>query len=77
MLKTIFELTQYKFVFHQDNNAKDILKNIFGGVFTSTQLNRIPMLEMGDTIVNLSSAQTMEVHIHLTDEEAAIFSGGL
>lgn len=76
-LKTLFELTQYKFILHQDNNATDLLRNVFNGILTESQIRKIPKLEMGDAIVNLSSAQTMEVHIQITEEEKEIFKGGV
>lgn len=76
-LKTLFELTQYKFILHQDSNAKELLRSIFNGILTESQISKIPQLEMGDAIVNLSSAQTMEVHIQVTEEEKAIFKGGV
>lgn len=76
-LKTLFELTQYKFIMHQDSNATDLLRNVFNGILTESQIRKIPKLEMGDAIVNLSSAQTMEVHIQITEEEKEIFKGGV
>ena len=76
-LKTLFELTQYKFILHQDSNAKEQLWCLFYRILTESQIRKIPQLEMGDAIVNLSSAQTMEVHIQVTEEEKAIFKGGV
>lgn len=76
-LKTLFELTQYKFIMHQDSNATDLLRNVFNGILTESQIRKIPKLEMGDAIVNLSSAQTMEVHIQITEDEKEIFKGGV
>ena len=74
-LKTLFELTQYKFILHQDSNAKELLWSIFNGILTESQIRKIPQLEMGDAIVNLSSAQTMEVHIQVTEEEKEKIKG--
>lgn len=62
---------------HQDSNATDLLRNVFNGILTESQIRKIPKLEMGDAIVNLSSAQTMEVHIQITEEEKEIFKGGV
>lgn len=76
-LKNIFELTQYKFVFRQNSNAKKLLSNIFEGVLTITQINKIPKLEIGKCILSISGDQNIEFKVHLTKEEEKIFQGGL
>ncbi len=76
-LKTIFELTQYKFVFRQNSNAKKLLINVFDGVLTITQINNIPKLEVGQCILSISGDQNIEFKVHLTKEEEKIFQGGL
>lgn len=75
-LKTIFELTQYKFIFHQDNNAVSLLQSIFDNVLTESQLREIPTLEMGECICCISSDRNLKVSIYLGDEEEDVFSGG-
>mgnify|MGYP007002624718 CR=1 FL=1 len=36
-IKTLFELTQYKFIMQQDNNSKEALKEIFAGQITESR----------------------------------------
>lgn len=76
-IKTVFELTQYKFIFHQDNNALGTLRKVFDNVLTESQLNRIPKLELGDNILCISGDKNLEFHVHITPDEEKIFSGGI
>lgn len=76
-LKTLFELTQYKFIFHQDTNALPIFDQIFENVLTSSQRNRIPKLETGDCILCIASDQNLEFSVYITEEEEYIFNGGV
>lgn len=76
-LKTLFELTQYKFIFHQDSNAIPSIRNIFDNVLTNSQLNRIPKLEVGSCILSIMSDRNLEFEVFITDEEERIFSGGI
>lgn len=74
-LKTIFELTQYKFIFHQDSNVTPMLNNIFNGVLTLSQIARIPKLDVGECILCMD--QNIEFKVHLPADEEAIFQGGM
>ncbi len=76
-VKTIFELTQYKFIFHQDSNVTKMLNNIFEGVLTASQVARIPKLEQGENILSIASDRTLEFKVYLTKEEEKIFQGGV
>jgi len=76
-LKNIFELTQYKFVFRQNSNAKRHLMNIFEGELTENQINKIPKLAVGKCILSISGDTNIEFKVHLTKDEERIFQGGL
>ncbi len=76
-MKIIFELTQYKFVFHQDSNVTSLLNNIFDGVFTPSQIARIPRLDVGETILSIASDRNIEFKVYLPAEEEAVFQGGM
>ena len=75
-IKTVFELTQYKFIFHQDANVLPLIDNIFAGVLTQSQRERIAKLEIGENILCISSDRNLEFKVYLTEEEEKIFSGG-
>lgn len=76
-LKKIFELTQYKFVFHQETNVLGLFDRIFENTVTQSQRDRIPKLEVGETILCISSDRNLEFKVHLTNEENRIFQGGV
>lgn len=76
-LKKIFELTQYKFLFHQEANCLPLLNEIFESTLTQSQRNKIPKLEVGENIFCIASDRTLEFKVHLTKEEERIFEGGV
>lgn len=75
MIKQLFEFTQYKFIFHQENTP--ILRTTFEGTLTNSQIARIPKLEVGENILCIASDKNLEFKIHLTKEEERIFQGGI
>lgn len=75
-IKNIFELTQYKFIFQHDNNLQDLFRKVFQDSLTQSQLARIPLLEIGQTILCISSESNIEFNVHLTKEEERLFDGG-
>lgn len=76
-IKTIFELTQYKFIFHQDTNVLGLIDNVFQNSLTPSQRARIPNLEVGDNILCISGERNLEFHVDITDEEKRLFTGGI
>lgn len=76
-MKRIFELTQYKFIHQQDSNVLPMMNTIFDGVLTSSQIARIPKLDVGETILCISSDRNIEFKVHLPENENAIFKGGM
>lgn len=76
-IKTLFELCQYKFVFNQDGNVVPLLKNIFNHQLTQSELDKIPYLEKGETIMVISADKNLQVKVRLTAEENALFKGGV
>ena len=76
-LKKLFELTQYKFIFHQDTNALPLMDSVFENVLTRTQRNRIPSLGQGDCILSISGDRNIEFKVYLSKEEHKLFTGGV
>lgn len=76
-IKTVFELTQYKFLFYQDNNTLPLLDMVFGNQLTYSQKQAIPRLEQGETILAISGGKSLKFKVYLTKEEERIFDGGL
>ncbi|MFV0527185.1 MAG: VirB4 family type IV secretion system protein [Lachnospiraceae bacterium] len=75
-LKTIFELSQYKFIFRQDSNAISIIDRVFDNALTYVQRDRIPSLERGQTILCISGDQNIEFKVYLPKSEERLFAGG-
>lgn len=76
LLKIIFELMQYKFIFHQDSNAIPIFEKVFNSELTYAQKERIPFLQMGETILCISGEENVEFKVYLTNAEKQLFKGG-
>lgn len=76
-LKKIFELTQYKFIFHQEADTLPLLDKVFESTLTQSQRNKIPKLEIGENILCIASDRNLEFKVHLTKEEDRIFEGGV
>lgn len=76
-VKILFELSQYKFIFRQDNNAMRLLETIFRNQLTVSELEQIPELERGQCILSIASDINVAVDIELTDDELEIFRGGV
>lgn len=75
-LKSIFELAQYKFIFHQDSNTLPIIERVFENVLTFSQKEQIPRLQRGETILCISGDQNIEFNVYLSSEEERLFAGG-
>lgn len=75
-IKTLFELSQYKFIFKQDSNVLPKLEQVFNSELTPDQLKRIPYLEMGQCLLCISGEQNIEFKVHLSAQEKKLFSGG-
>ncbi|XCP83584.1 FtsK/SpoIIIE domain-containing protein [Roseburia hominis] len=76
-LRSLFALTQYKFVFKQGNEDLEILKKLFGNIFTLYQSSKIPQLAKGHTILCISGMSNIIMRVALTREEEALFKGGV
>ena len=76
-LKKIFELTQYKFIFHQEADTLPLLDKVFENTLTQSQRNKIPKLEIGENILCIASDRNLEFKVHLTTDEHRILEGGV
>ena len=77
LIKTVFELTQYKFMFKQDSAALPLLQSIFSGVLSFSQISRIPRLEIGQTILSISGDKNIDFDVWVSkDYELPLHTGG-
>lgn len=75
-IRTLFELTQYKFIMQQDNNAKKTLADIFSGQLTENEIESVPFMETGDCILSINGGDNIRFHIEASDSELELFKGG-
>lgn len=76
-IRTLFELTQYKFVMQQDSNTLDALRTIFEGQLTESELEHVPQLQQGDCVLSISGVGNIMLSIEASEEELKLFRGGL
>ncbi len=77
LLRTLFELTQYKLMFRQDSSTMPLLNKVFDNALSFSQLEQIPYLNTGDTILAISGDRSIKFKVYLDKEyEEELFSGG-
>ncbi|MBY0756294.1 ATP-binding protein [Clostridium sardiniense] len=75
-IRTLFELTQYKFIMQQDNNTKEALEDIFNGQLNSSEIDIIPYFQKGDVILLINGMENILFNVKLSKEEEKLFEGG-
>ncbi|NFI02374.1 ATP-binding protein [Clostridium botulinum] len=75
-IRTLFELTQYKFIMQQDNNSKKSLAEIFDGQLTESEIETVPFMGTGDCILSINGGKNIRFHIEASDKELELFKGG-
>src|SRR5690625_1396698 len=76
-IRTLFELTQYKFVMQQDSNTLDALRTIFEGQMSESELAQIPHFQQGDCLLSISGLGNVVLGVEASEEELALFRGGM
>lgn len=75
-IKTLFELTQYKFMMKQDPNSMSILSKVFEGQLSESELQVIPRLSMGQTILSITGLDNIKFGVYASKAELDLFKGG-
>lgn len=76
-IKTLFELTQYKFMFRQDSSTLGLLSEVFKSSLTFSQIEQIPYLDIGETILSIAGDRSLKFSVWLSKEyEEKLFAGG-
>lgn len=76
MIKSLFELTQYKFILQQDNNALDTLASVFQNQLTATELSHIPRFEKGECVLAISGDSNVEFRFDIENKYISLYHGG-
>ncbi len=78
LIKTLFELTQYKFMFRQDSSTVKMLNDIFNNALSYSQIDQIPYLNTGEAILSIAGDRSLRFNVWLSnDYEKQLFSGGM
>src|SRR5699024_9563350 len=72
-IRTLFELTQYKFIMQQDSNTLDALRTIFEGQLTESELEHVPQLQQGNCVLSISGVRNIMLSIEAIEEELELF----
>ncbi len=75
-IRTLFELTQYKFIMQQDANTLDALRTIFEKQISESELAEIPQFGQGDCLLSINGVGNLMFTVEASDEEVAMFRGG-
>lgn len=76
-IKTLFELTQYKFVLQQDANSLDTIRYIFQGQLSESELRQIPLYQQGECVLAIKGVQNLTMTVEASEDEINLFEGGL
>lgn len=77
LIKTVFELMQYKFILKQDSAVIPLLQTVFSGAFTFSQIQKIPKLSQGQVILSIAGDKSIEFKVWLSTEyEKPLHQGG-
>lgn len=76
-IKKLFELSQYVFMFRQPSSALPHIRSVFGESLTYSQIDKIPRLERGQTVMAIQGDRSILFNIWLSkDYEEKLFKGG-
>lgn len=74
-VQDLFDLATYRFIGKQTATCIPVLESKFPGMYTETELYRIPSLDMGSFMVTAGD-QNLEVKFFITETEDHLFAGG-
>ncbi len=75
-IKTLFELTQYKFIMQQDADSLKTLRTVFAGSLSESELKKIPFLATGQVILAINSTGNIAFNLQASENELTLFQGG-
>lgn len=76
-LKSIFDLTTYKFMMQQDSESIPKLSEIFHSTFSDNEINAIPTFDQGECILSISGDSNINFKAWISDEEKYYFDGSI
>lgn len=74
-LKTLFELTQYKFIMQQDSSSIPLARSIFKTTITDADYTAIPQFRQGECLLH-DGVDCIRFLVDVNSEELSMFHGG-
>jgi hypothetical protein len=75
-MQNLFNITTYKFIMNQDPESVSAIDEAFRGQFSQAELERIPHLTVGKTILGITGYGNLHFKFDISTRERAIFDGG-
>lgn len=75
-IKKLFQLTQYKFIAQQDSITIPVIRKIFAGQITDSELAAIPRFETGHVLLSISGVKNITFKVDIPSYELSLFGGG-
>jgi len=77
-MNQLFNLSQYKIVFEQDNQLKNKLFNVFKNNFNESEIDAISKFQIGECILSLHNQNNVifKISLGLDEEKELIATGG-
>lgn len=76
VIKTVFDLTQYKVFLMLDNSVMGRMKDVLGDSLTDSEYQMLPELKVGQAIIQTSPSESYTVTFDPENEQLARFKGG-
>ncbi len=75
-IRSLLSLSQYKFIFRQGTESREVLETAFRGELTETDLDEIPLFEQGECLLVISGMSTIRFKVEVSKQELQLYSGG-
>lgn len=75
-IKTVLQLTTYKFLMRTDSSSMGAVKRLLGDSITESEYDALTKLEVGQSVCNFGPKQTYTVQFKPTKEQLKRFEGG-
>ena len=76
-LKNLFDLSTYKFIMLQDDSVRAKYREVFGNSFSDWEIDQIPQLEQGETILSITGGQNVKFKIFVPEDSLKNYRGGV
>lgn len=75
-IKMLFSLSQYKFIFKQDNDTIDLLESTFKSDLPENEIKKIPSFEVGECMLVISGLTSLHLQMSVSQSDLNLFTGG-